>query len=87
MSKLVVGGLGLAFLIAPAAVAQQRTDTVALEQGQRLYQENCALCHRDSGAGDPPTFPALRGSDQLRDPVRVVRIIRRGRERMPPYPA
>ena len=86
MSKLVVGGLGLAFLIAPAAVAQQRTDTVALEQGQRLYQENCALCHRDSGAGDPPTFPALRGSDQLRDPVRVVRIIRRGRERMPPFP-
>ncbi len=86
MSKLVVGGLGLALLIAPAAVAQQRTDTVALEQGQRLYQENCALCHRDSGAGDPPTFPALRGSDQLRDPVRVVRIIRRGRERMPPFP-
>ena len=86
MLKLVVGVLGLAFLIAPAAVAQQGTDTVLWEQGQQLYQENCALCHRDSGAGDPPTFPALSGSDQLRDPVRVVRIIGLGRERMPPFP-
>ena len=86
MLKLVVGVLGLAFLIAPAAVAQQGTDTVRWEQSQQLYQENCALCHRDSGAGDPPTFPALSGSDQLRDPVRVVRIIGLGRERMPPFP-
>jgi mono/diheme cytochrome c family protein len=86
MLRLVVGVLGLACLIAPAAVAQQQPDTVLLERGQRLYQENCALCHRDLGAGDPPTFPALRGSDQLRDPVRVVRTIRQGRDRMPPFP-
>jgi mono/diheme cytochrome c family protein len=86
MLKLGIGVLGLAFLIAPAAVAQQGADAVLREQGQRLYQENCALCHRNSGAGDPPTFPALSGSDQIRDPVRVVRIIRMGRERMPPFP-
>ena len=86
MLRLVVGVLGLACLIAPAAVAQQQPNTVLLERGQRLYQENCALCHRDLGAGDPPTFPALRGSDQLRDPMGVVRTIRQGRDRMPPFP-
>ncbi len=86
MLRLVVGVLGLACFIAPAAVAQQQPDTVLLERGQRLYQENCALCHRDLGAGDPPTFPALRGSDQLRDPMGVVRTIRQGRDRMPPFP-
>ncbi len=87
MSKLVVGVLGLAFVIAPVAAAPQGIDPALFEQGQQLYQEKCALCHRDSGVGDPPTFPALSGSDQLRDPVRIVRIIHQGRRRMPPFPA
>ena len=79
--KLAAGGLCLAFVIAPDAGAQQPS-----EQGQQLYQQNCALCHRDSGAGDPPIFPALRGSDQLGDPARIVRSIHAGRRRMPPFP-
>jgi len=83
MAKLVVGVLGLAFVTAPVAVAPQGIDTVL---GQQLYEQKCALCHRDSGAGDPPTFPALSGSDQLRDPVRIVRSIHLGRRRMPPFP-
>jgi mono/diheme cytochrome c family protein len=79
--KLVAGVLCLAFVIAPAAGAQQGS-----EQGQQLYQQNCALCHRDSGAGDPPTFPALRGSDRLGDPAQIVRSIHMGGRRMPPFP-
>lgn len=86
MLKLVVGVLGLSFIIAPVAVAQQGIDTVLFEQGQQLYQENCAFCHQDSGVGDPPTFPALSGNDQLGDPVRIVSIIRQGTNRMPPFP-
>ena len=81
MFGVVAGMLCLAFVIAPAAGAQQ-----ASELGQRLYQQNCALCHRDSGAGDPPTVPALRGNDQLGDPARIVRSIHAGRRRMPPFP-
>ena len=86
MLKRVVGVLGLAFVIAPVAVAQQGIDTVLFEQGRQLYQGNCALCHQDSGVGDPPTFPALSGNDQLGDPVRIVSIIHRGTSRMPPFP-
>ncbi len=87
MLKLVVGVLGLTFVVAPVAVAPQGIDAVLYEQGQQLYQENCALCHQDSGVGDPPRFPALSGSDQLGDPVRIVRSIHLGRRRMPPFPA
>ena len=85
MLKLVVGALGLAFVIAPAAGAQQGIDPVLFEQGQQLYQDNCALCHQDTGVGDPPMFPALSGNDQLGDPVRIVRSIHQGSRRMPPF--
>ena len=84
--ELVVGVLGLVLVIAPVALAQQRIDPVLFEQGQQLYQDNCALCHQDSGAGDLPTFPALSGNDQLGDLVRLVRAIHQGRRRMPPFP-
>ena len=86
MLKLVVGVVGLAFVIAPVAVAPQGIDTVLSEQGQQLYQGNCAFCHQDSGVGDPPTFPALSGNDRLGDPVRVVSSIHQGRRRMPAFP-
>jgi len=84
--ELVVGVLGLAFVIAPAAVAQQGIDPGLFEQGQQLYQQNCALCHQDSGVGAPPTFAALSGNDRLGDAVRIVRSIRQGGRRMPPFP-
>jgi mono/diheme cytochrome c family protein len=86
MLKIVIGVLGLAFVIAPVAVAQQVIDTVLFEQGQQLYRDNCAVCHMDSGAGNPPTFPALSGNDQLGDPVRFVRYIHQGEGSMPPFP-
>ncbi len=84
--KIVVGVLGLAFVTAPVAVAQQVIDTVSFERGQQLYQDNCTLCHKNSGAGDPPTFPALSGNDQLGDPVRIVSNIHQGVGTMPPFP-
>jgi len=86
MLKTAVVALNLALVIAPAAVAQQAIDTALFEQGQQLYQDNCALCHKDSGAGDPPTFSALSGNDQLRDSVRIVSNIRQGMGSMPPFP-
>jgi len=86
MLKRVVGVLALALVIAPVAAAQQRIDAVLFEQGQQLYQEKCALCHQDSGAGDPPTFPALSGNDRLGDAARIVRSIHHGTSRMPPFP-
>ena len=83
--KSMVVVLGLALISAPAAVAQQ-VDTVLFEQGHQLYRDNCLLCHKDSGAGDPPMFSALNGNDQLGDPVRIVSNIHQGMGTMPPFP-
>ena len=85
MVKLVFGVLGLTAALAPATVAGQAVDPALFEQGQRLYQERCALCHKDSGEGDPPTFPGLNDNDQLGDPTRIVATIRRGTAKMPPF--
>ena len=82
MLKLAVGACGLVCVIAPTAVAQQGS-----EQGKQLYEQQCALCHQDSGVGDPPTFPALSANDQLGDPARIVRSINAGTRTMPPFPA
>jgi mono/diheme cytochrome c family protein len=86
MLKFVVGVLGLAGVIAPGPVAAQAVDPGLFERGEQLYLENCALCHQDSGEGDPPSFPALRGNDLVGDTPRVVRNIQRGEGTMPPFP-
>ena len=86
MLKFLVNLLGLAFVFAPVAVAQQVNDTVLFQQGQQLYQDHCALCHEDSGAGDPPAFPALSGNAQLGDLGLIVRAIHQGTGNMPPFP-
>ena len=86
MWKIVVGVLGPTLLIATVAVAQPVVDSVVFGQGQQLYQDHCALCHRDAGTGNRPTFPALSGNDQLGNPGRIVSTIRQGTGTMPPFP-
>ena len=86
MGKILVGVLGPTLLIATVAVAQPAVDSVVFAQGQQLYQDHCALCHQDAGTGNPPTFPALSGNDQLGDPGRIVSTIRQGTGTMPPFP-
>ena len=86
MLKIAAGVLGPWLVIAPIAVAGQAGDTVGLERGFELYQDNCALCHQESGQGNPPTFPALSGNDRLEDSVRIVRNIYQGEGTMPPFP-
>lgn len=82
MLKAAPALLCWSLLLAGPAAAQQGPS-----EGELLYAQNCALCHGDSGTGDPPTFPALEGNDRLGDQDRVVRSIHEGGRRMPPFPA
>ncbi|MCP1246597.1 cytochrome c [Acetobacter cerevisiae] len=45
----------------PAATRALRTGG-KLTKGQRLYLDNCAACHRSTGAGYAPAFPPLAGN-------------------------
>lgn len=75
--------LALALAAAPMATAQ---DTQSLRaEGATLYSENCVQCHRGSGQGIPPDFPALDGNAALEDPAHVVRRIRAGKGAMPAF--
>ena len=77
----------LACFLAPCAVAAQDDDAALAERGQRLYEEQCALCHGSEGEGRPPGVPALRGNERLAISARTIRFIRRGAANMPPFPA
>lgn len=46
------------------------------ERGEKVYGTICAACHQPTGLGNPPTFPALKGSKiatgQIVDHVNIV---------------
>jgi mono/diheme cytochrome c family protein len=56
------------------------------DRGRDLYRAQCAVCHDQSGAGRPPRYPALDGNERLQDVTHLVRVVRRGRGGMPPFP-
>ena len=86
MKKLVVAGLCLGWAIVPYAVAAQVDDAALFEQGEQLYEAQCARCHGASGAGSAPGVPALSGNDVLGNAARIVRAVRQGTANMPPFP-
>lgn len=53
--------------------------------GARLYQANCAGCHRDDMAGSPPNFPSLLNLESRYDDKRLIEISRTGVGRMPGF--
>ncbi len=53
-----------------AAMAEKTwTKAELMEKGQAVYEQQCATCHQADGAGVPPTFPALAGSEFVNGPA------------------
>lgn len=42
----------------------------AMTRGEKVYLNTCAVCHKPDGSGLPPTFPALKGSNIAKGPVK-----------------
>lgn len=86
-SPLKAARAGAVFLciaaLPPAASAQ---DTNLMASGAALYEQNCVICHGDTGAGQPPHFPALAGNAVVSDLPRIVSNIHQGQGNMPPFP-
>ena len=61
-------------------------DQALFEQGEQLYEAECAVCHQADGAGSPPAFPALRDNERLEDLELIVSNIHLGEGAMPPFP-
>ncbi len=60
-------------------------DQALLKSGDQLYTSDCASCHKPSGQGMPPTFPALAGNSFLSDASAVVKRIYDGAGSMPSH--
>jgi len=61
-----------------------------MKQGEQKYNQICAMCHQTSGKGNPPTFPALDGSQIVTKPEHKVEQLRQiiaGKNAMPPFGA
>ena len=54
---------------AAEALSPAEAMKAAMQRGEKVYQSTCAVCHQPSGAGLPPTFPALKGSKIVTGPV------------------
>lgn len=56
-----------------AAVAEDPSKVWTLDEqvgrGETVYASHCAACHQANGAGLPPAFPALDGSEVAKGPV------------------
>ena len=51
------------------------------KQGQEVFEDNCAQCHRANGEGLPATFPALNKNPfVLGDPKPVIATVLNGRK-------
>lgn len=60
------------------------------QQGQKVYEDNCADCHRHNGKGLPGTFPAHDGNPFVVGPPKpVIATVLKGRQgnlgRMPSW--
>jgi mono/diheme cytochrome c family protein len=76
--RLLLILLGLA-LLSGSAWAQVAGDL--LQPGQKVFEDNCAQCHRANGAGLPATFPALNQNPLVAgDPEPVIATVLNGRK-------
>jgi mono/diheme cytochrome c family protein len=62
----------------PAAASSPSEST--LQRGGKVYDQHCAQCHGEEGAGEPGVFPPLKGNRAvvMRDPTNVVRAVLQG---------
>lgn len=71
----------LSFLITFLSSCQSE-EKIKLEQyyigGKELYEQNCANCHQKDGKGFQNLYPAIAGSDYLKDKEKVIYAIKNG---------
>ncbi|MEJ2667896.1 MAG: cytochrome c [Deinococcales bacterium] len=70
-----------------AQAAGPPVDQALLKAGDTLYASDCAACHKQTGEGMPPTFPALAGNSFLSDASAVVKKVFEGGGAMPSHPS
>jgi mono/diheme cytochrome c family protein len=66
---------------APPERMREEEKKAMLALGQKLYKDQCASCHRMSGQGAAPAYPALAGNDAITmaaTPTNAIRMVLNG---------
>jgi mono/diheme cytochrome c family protein len=68
---------------APENMQMETSDTFGgelLQQGQKIYHDQCAKCHAENGLGMPPNFPPLANNQsiQMHSAVNPIRMVLNG---------
>jgi mono/diheme cytochrome c family protein len=82
--------LGLIWLAVAAGAAAAPEKPAQWQEGEAIYTEHCADCHRRTGQGLPKAIPALAANEFVTgDPQGVIQILLDGRQgslgRMPAW--
>jgi len=72
----------------PVVDAKTYSKEELMSHGENEYNGICAMCHKASGEGMPPTFPSLVGSKIVTEQQHITEQIRQiiqGKNAMPPF--
>lgn len=81
---LALLGLSVFLTMSAPATAGQDSD---VEEGRRIFEANCAMCHGADASGMMGMHPSLRGAVERLSVEGVQVTIREGRDTNPPMPA
>lgn len=58
----------------------QLVQPAVMELGRKIYTQQCAVCHRENGKGDPPMYPPLANNQsiEMTVPVNPIRMVLNG---------
>jgi mono/diheme cytochrome c family protein len=72
--------------IAPSPDAKvDAPDQKVMKQGEAIFQDNCAACHRMDGSGVPRYFPPIKGDSNVQqdDPTSLIHFVLAGTRKVP----
>lgn len=56
------------------------TKEALMAEGQKVYENSCAVCHKPDGTGMPPAFPGLKNSEMITGDVNAhIQIVLHGK--------
>jgi mono/diheme cytochrome c family protein len=61
-SLKIAATIAVIAVVVAGCMAPQAGDPIPSYDGARLYRENCAVCHGQTGAGDGPMVPHLNSN-------------------------
>lgn len=78
MNKIIVAVSLLVLAFTAQSFINNKKVPTSSQNGKLVYEANCMSCHMEDGNGLEGVYPSLVKTGNLKDPVRLVKIILQG---------